>query len=100
MEYNIDKNNFRIELKGSRREIKKFSRCLVEVVDKHLLLELKSIKFKSELEQFNISPYQRIYLSKNSLLYVPNVGSNKDMRNLHFERMMENYIKAKENFLK
>lgn len=99
MEYKINKNNFRIELNGSKKEIKRFAKCLVEIVDKTLLSELKCFKFEKELKEFNLDARQRIYLSKNSLLYVPNVGPNRDINLIVFNIMENKYKQAKENFI-
>jgi hypothetical protein len=98
MEYNVDEKNFIIELKGDKREIKKFARCLVEIVDKHLLSELKSFKINECLQQLNLNRYQRIYLSNNSITYLPNVGSD-EAKSFHFNFIKENYEKAKEKYL-
>jgi hypothetical protein len=98
MEYKIDKKNFRIELKGSKKEIRKFARRLVEIVDKNLLREFESLKFGKEAEQFNVNAYQRLYLSRDSLIYIPNVGDNPDIKKIHFAIMEEKYEKAKKNF--
>jgi hypothetical protein len=99
MEYKINKEKFRIELNGSKKEIKRFARCLVEIVDKNLLSEFKCFKLKTELQQFNLNANQRVYLSKNSLLYVPNIGANSDINSIIFNIMEEKYKQAKENFI-
>ena len=98
MEYKIDEKNFRIELKGSKKEIKKFAKCLVEIVNKNLLGEFEHLKFGKETEQFNLNTYQRLYLSKTSLIYIPNVGNYPGLREFHFKFMEEHYNKAKENY--
>jgi hypothetical protein len=100
MECKINRDNFRIELNGSKKEIKRFARCLVEIVDKNLLSEFKCLKFTEELQQFNLNAYQRVYLSKNSLLYVPNIKVDKYMNLTIFKIMELEYKQARENFMK
>lgn len=99
MEYNVDEKNFRIEIKGKKKEIKKFARCLVEIVDQNSLPEFKNIKFSKKMETFNLNAYQRMQLTYNSIIYIPNVGSNNNLKSIHFEIMKENYKKAKQTFL-
>jgi hypothetical protein len=100
MEYKINRDNFRIELNGSKKEVKRFARCLVEIVDKNLLSELKCFKWGDELQQFNLDANKRVYLSRNSLLYVPNVGVDKYNNLIIFKTMEAEYKQAKENFMK
>jgi len=100
MEYKINKKNFRIELKGSEEEIKKFARCLVEIVDKNSISEFESFEFEGNLKQFELNAYQIIYLDKNSIIYMPKVGGNSAIKKIHFKFMEENYLQAKKNFLK
>ena len=98
MEYNIDEKYFRIEVKGSRKEIKKFARCLVEIINKHYFSKFESTKLTKDTLALNPTRYERIYLNNNSLLYLPNVGD--EAKEFHFKILKENYEKAKEMFLK
>ena len=99
MEYNVDEKNYKIELKGSKREIKKFARCLVEIINKHYVSEFDSIKLSKEPLQLNPTAYERIYLSNTSLLYLPNVH-DEDGKKFHFNFIKEHYEKAREKFEK
>lgn len=99
MEYTVDEKNYKIELKGSKKEIKNFARCLVEVINKHYLSEFNSTKITSEPVQHNPTAYERIYLSNTSLLYFPNVH-DEEGRKFHFNILMIHYQKAREKFEK
>ncbi len=99
MEYNVDEKNYRIELKGSKKEIKKFARCLVEIINKHYVSEFDSTKITSKQVQHNPTRYERIYLSNTSLLYLPNVH-DEEGRKFHFNFLKEHYQKAREKYEK
>ncbi len=101
MEYNIDDKNYRIEAKGSEKEIKKFARCLVETINKHYLgeFDLHKSRVASEPVQYNPTAYERIYLSNNSLLYLPNINEENGKK-FHFNILMIHYKKAREKFEK
>ena len=99
MEYNVDEKKHKIELTGSKREIKKFARCLVEIINKHYVSEFDSTKITSEPVQHNPSSYERIYLSNTSLIYIPNVH-DEEARKFHFNILMIHYQKAREKFEK
>jgi hypothetical protein len=100
MKYKIDKETFSIKLNGSEEEIKKFAKCLVEIIDKSLLSEFEHLKFGEKEEIIDIGIYERIYLNKQSLIYMPHVGEDYDIKRVYFEILKEKYQKAKENFLK
>jgi hypothetical protein len=97
MEYNVDEKHYRINVKGSKKEVKKFTRCLVEVVNKYYLSEFDSIKLSKEPMEINPTAYERFYLSDTSLLYLPNVHS-EEAKKFHFNILMIHYQKAKDNF--
>jgi hypothetical protein len=98
MEYNIDEKYFRIEIKGSKKEIRKFARCLVEVINKFYLSDLESTKLTKDTLTLNPTRYERIYLSNASITYLPNVGD--EFKSFHFNIIKDNYEKAKEKFEK
>lgn len=99
MEYNVDEKNYKIEAKGSKKEIKKFARCLVEVINKYYLSEFDSNKITSEPLQHNPTGYERIILTNKSLTYLPNVH-DEEARKFHFNILMIHYQKAREKFEK
>jgi hypothetical protein len=99
MKYNIDEKFFKIEIKGSKKEIKRFAKCLVEIIDKNLVSEFEYHVKYNYSQPINLTATQRIYLTEDSLLYIPNL-SDGDRKRLEFKFMKENYEKAKENFLK
>ena len=71
----------------------------MEVVNKNLVDEFEYLIKYDSSQPLNLTATQRIYLSKGSLLYIPNLGS-EDRKRLEFGFMKEKYEKAKENFLK
>lgn len=99
MEHNIDEKNYRINIKGSGEEVRKFARCLVEVVNRHYLPEFDSTKLSKEPLQINPTAYERFYLSDTALLYLPNVNG-EEAKKFHFNILMVHYQKAKEKFEK
>ncbi len=99
MEYNIDEKHYRINAKGSKEEVKKFARCLVEVINKYYLNEFDSIKLSKDPLEINPNAYERFYLSDTALLYLPNVNGEEGKK-FHFNILMVHYLKAKDNFEK
>lgn len=97
MEYNIDEKNCRIEMNGSKEEVKKFTRCLVEIINKNYVEKLDLTQISNEPLSINPTRYQRIYLMNDSLIYLPNFGDEEDKKS-YFNIIKENYEKAKEKF--
>ena len=84
----IDKEHYRINITGSTEEIRMWFNAL----DSALTKGIGQREMKDELDnlekiinpvQFNPSHYQRIYISSDSLLYVPNVSF--EARPFHFK---------------
>jgi hypothetical protein len=95
MEYNIDEKKYKIEIKGSKREIKKFARCLVEIVDRNKISELEYFTNKKDPFIFDINQLNRIYFNNTSLVYMPNGISDT-----HFSIIKKHYEIAREKFEK
>jgi hypothetical protein len=97
MEYNIDEKNYRINVNGPKEEMRRFARCLVEIVNKHYLPDFDLIELSKEYLQINPTAYERIDLSDTSLLYFPNINSEEG-KEFHFNILMIHYQKAREKF--
>lgn len=95
MEYNVDEKNYKIEITGSKREIKKFARCLVEIINKHRISDFNQCEKKNNSFIFDIDQLHRIYLEDRSLTYIQSGGSD-----VHFYIIKQNYQKAREKFEK
>lgn len=95
MEYHVDEQKYKIEITGSKREIKKFARCLVEVVNKHRVSDFNQYVKKNNSFIFDIDQLHRIYLENSSLTYIQSGGSD-----VHFSIIKQSYQKAREKFEK
>lgn len=101
MAYNIikDEERFFYKIEGTNEEIKTFAKALESVVSYGNLnseLEdlLENLEGSFNKEQFNLSAKERIYIGRNSLLYVSNVSySARDfwfpILEEHFEEAMK-----------
>ena len=97
MKEKISHLHSRIEVEGTEKEIKKLVLALDEVITKGMLKEeiglaYESLKKNNESIQINPSRIDRIYLTRNSLIYLPN-SSNPAF---HFPILKDKYVKAKE----
>ncbi|MBC8444185.1 hypothetical protein H8D83_01225 [Candidatus Woesearchaeota archaeon] len=94
MNYEIDKQNYRILISGSTKEIKKCIISLDQIITKGNCLpqleeDLKNLHKIYEPTQFNFNRIERIYYTKNSLLFVPNVSAKEfyfPILEKHFEQ--------------
>jgi len=96
MEHKIDEKHFRIEFKGTPKEVKDLARCIVEVNNKNFLVEFDSFIFGEDYQDFNVDSDHRLYLCNSSLIYLPNV--NGAGKKFHFKLIKEKYNLARKLF--
>ena len=97
MNYETDKQNYRILVLGSTKEIKKCITSLDQIITKGNCLsqleeDLENLHNIYEPTQFNFNRIERIYYTKNSLLFVPNVSAKEfyfPILEKHFEQVKD-----------
>ena len=95
MNYKIDLQNYRILISGSTKEIKDYIISLDQVITKGSCLsqleeDLENLHNICEPTQFNF--IERIYYTKNSLLFVPNTSA----KDFYFPILKKHFKKAKD----
>ena len=101
MNYEVDKENYRVLISGSTAEIGDWIRLLDLVISKgrcssQLEEDLENLHNINEMTQFNFNNFERIYYNKDSLLIVPNVTLSA--RDFYFGIIEDHFEKAK-NYL-
>ena len=99
MEYVINERDFIIRLQGSKEEINKFAKCLVEIVNENLIEDFSYFMIRRIPRQFNLNSIQTMYVGEEIITYLPN-SNEDDLKEKYFEVMKINYEKAKKSFLK
>lgn len=87
MKYDFSQK-YRIKITGTPEEIKDWIKEISNFMDKGSSYSMikdsvDNLEKLIDAEYFTFMGYHRIYFNKNSLLYVPNVGS-KEAQKLHF----------------
>jgi hypothetical protein len=104
MNYNIDRENHRIDINGSTEDIKRWIITLDKVIYKggylqQLERDLNNLENIIQPTQFTFSHYFRIYYNNNSLTYCPNV-SGKEAKDFWFKIIEKNFEEIQKEFKK
>lgn len=79
MQYHIDRQNYQIRIEGSTQQIQTMVRAIDTVLTSGSTIgqirdRLDSLESAVDTIQYNPTRHHRLYISRNFILYVPNVS--------------------------